>query len=141
MAAIEIRPRSRMRIVSAKPMVDLADALAVGNADAVERELRRIARAATELAQVLGRREPRRPALDDERGDPACFDSDAAFVRASTTQKPPTEPWVMNVFVPLRTQSFPSRLAVVLSAAESLPLPGSVSAQAASHSPLAAFGR
>jgi hypothetical protein len=71
---------------------------------------------------------------------PFCFDT-SGFVRASTTQKPPTLPCVMNIFVPLMIQSSPSRLAVVRSPAESLPLPGSVRAHAASHSPRAAFGR
>jgi hypothetical protein len=47
----------------------------------------------------------------------------------------------MNILVPLMIQSLPSRRAVVARPAESLPLPGSVSAHAASHSPLAAFGR
>jgi hypothetical protein len=63
------------------------------------------------------------------------------LVRANTTQKPPTEPCVMNVLVPLITQPSPSRTAVVVSAALSDPEPGSVSAHAANHSPLAAFGR
>ena len=85
-------------------------------------------------------REPLRPVLDDERGDPLLLGA-SALVRARTTQKPPTLPCVMNIFVPLMTQLSPSRRAVVARAAESLPLPGSVSAQAASHSPLAAFGR
>ena len=71
---------------------------------------------------------------------PFCL-ATSGFVRASTTQKPPTQPCVMNIFVPLMTQSSPSRRAVVARAAESLPLPGSVRAQAASHSPLAALGR
>ena len=71
---------------------------------------------------------------------PRCLGA-SGFVRASTTQKPPTEPWVMNIFVPSITQSLPSRRATVRRPAESLPLPGSVSAQAASHSPVAALGR
>ncbi len=76
--------------------------------------------------------------LDDERRD--ALDT-FGFVRASTTQKPPTLPCVMNILVPFKTQSPPSRRAVVARLAESLPLPGSVSAHAASHSPLAALGR
>jgi hypothetical protein len=47
----------------------------------------------------------------------------------------------MNILVPFKTQPLPSLFAVVRRLAESLPLPGSVSAQAASHSPAAAFGR
>ena len=82
---------------------------------------------------MLGCREARRAVLDDERRDSLAASAPSASVRARTTQKPPTDPCVMNAFVPLRTQPSPSRRAVVRSAAESLPLPGSVSAHAASQ--------
>ena len=63
------------------------------------------------------------------------------LVRASTTQNPPTEPCVMNILVPFKSHPSPSRTATVFIPALSDPLPGSVSAHAASHSPLAALGK
>ena len=69
---------------------------------------------------------------------PCCLRSGSVF--ASTTNVSPTVPWVMNVFVPLRTQPSPRRTAVVFMPAASEPLPGSVSPQAAS-SPVASGGR
>jgi len=65
---------------------------------------------------------------------------DLGSVRASTTQVPATVPWVMNVFEPLSTQWSPFLTAVVRMPAASDPEPGSVSAQAASFSPVASAG-
>jgi hypothetical protein len=66
---------------------------------------------------------------------PRCAGKDW-FVRASTTQNPPTDPCVMNILLPLSNQSSPSLTAVVRRPALSEPDPGSVSAHAASHSPV-----
>ena len=87
------------------------------------------------LSRCFDAREPRRPVLDDERGDAALLGRRRGSSARGRRRSRRREPCVMNVLVPLRTQSSPSRRAVVRSAAESLPLPGSVSAHAASHSP------
>ena len=60
---------------------------------------------------------------------------------ASTTKTSPTVPWVMNILLPLSSHFSPCFTAVVFMPAESEPLPGSVSAHAPSHSPVASFGR
>ena len=140
MAAMEIRPRSRMRIVSAKPRSTSPTRCA-----SVTRTSSRVSSAVSlarhpSLSRCLDAVNPGVPWSTTNAVIPRCLDA-AGLVRARTTQNPPTDPWVMKVFVPSSTQSSPSRRAVVRRAAESLPLPGSVSAQAASHSPLAALGR
>ena len=70
---------------------------------------------------------------------PLCPASLSVF--ANTTYSDATPALVMNRLPPSRTYSSPSRRAVDLIAALSEPDPGSVSAYAASHSPLASFGR
>src|SRR6266851_5251809 len=62
-------------------------------------------------------------------------------VDASTTKTSPTVPWVMNVLEPFRIQPPALRTAVDFIAEASEPEPGSVSAHAASHSPVASFGK
>ena len=54
---------------------------------------------------------------------------------------PPTEPWVMNVLVPLMTQRSPFRTARVREALASEPAPGSVSPHPPSTRPEASWGR
>ena len=63
---------------------------------------------------------------------PRCFCSCA--VRARSTKTSANFPFVTNVFVPFRMYSSPFRSARVMSAAESEPEPGSVSANAPSFS-------
>ena len=60
-----------------------------------------------------------------------------AIGRGHDDQHVGAAPWVMNVLVPLSTQSSPSRVAVVRVPAASLPALGSVSAHAPSFSPFA----
>ena len=62
-------------------------------------------------------------------------------VTAITTTASATAPCVMKHFVPLITHSPPSSFAFVRSPPESEPAPGSVSAHAASASPLTSRGR
>ena len=71
---------------------------------------------------------------------PCCFF--AGSVTASTTNTLPTEPWVMNVLVPVSVQlPSGSRSARVRAPAASEPDPGSVRPQAPSAAPLASRGR
>ena len=62
-------------------------------------------------------------------------------VFANTVKKSAIPPFVIQSFSPFRTQSSPSRTAVVLMPAASEPAPGSVRQKAAIVSPLASFGR
>ena len=59
----------------------------------------------------------------------------ARSVTAMRTATPPTDAFVMKFFEPFRTQSPPSRTAVVRVPLESEPASASVSPHAASHSP------
>jgi hypothetical protein len=61
-------------------------------------------------------------------------------VTAMITYVEPTDPCVMNVLLPLRIQSLPSRLAVVFMLPESLPEPGSVNPHAPNLRPEARSG-
>ena len=62
-------------------------------------------------------------------------------VTAKTTVRSATEPWVVKVFEPFRTQPpLPSERAVVRVPPASLPAVGSVRLQAPIHSPVASLG-
>src|SRR4051794_21297581 len=68
-------------------------------------------------------------------------DADFSPVFARTVQTSAIGPLVMKIFVPLSTQSAPSRTAVVRRPAESDPASGSVEAQAPIHVPSQSDGR
>ena len=102
----------------------------------VERELDRVARTAAELLEVLRRGEALRAVLDDEGGDALLLRD--VRVRAREHDAEAADAALRDEH--LRAVDDPlvgarSRRAVVRRPAESLPLPGSVSAHAASHSP------
>ncbi|MNC94826.1 hypothetical protein D3C83_117840 [compost metagenome] len=63
-----------------------------------------------------------------------------ARITASTTEMSAYVALVMKFFVPLSTQSLPSRTAVVRKPPASLPEPGSVSPHAPIHSPEVSLG-
>src|SRR5438105_1621142 len=81
---------------------------------------------------------PGRPFSSRNAVTPFCLSPGS--VSASTTKTSPTVPWVMNILVPFSNQPLSLRTAVVRIPAASLPLPGSVSAQAASFFPAAMSG-
>src|SRR5262249_58962713 len=62
-------------------------------------------------------------------------------VTARRTARLPDDAFVMNFFEPFRTQTSPSRTAVVFVPLESEPASASVSPHAASHSPVTRRGR
>ena len=107
-AAMLMRPLSRMLIASVKPAPSRRRAARRGTRTSRSDELGGVARAAAHLAAQLARRRARRAALDRERGD-AAWRLRRASVLASTTHTPPTVPCVMNILLPLSTQSSPSR--------------------------------
>ena len=88
-------------------------------------------------------RKPGIPRSITKAVSPLAFFS--GLVEAITTNTPPTEPWVMKVFVPLMTHLSvalsPWRTARVRAAPASEPEPGSVSPHPPSTSPLASRGR
>src|SRR5436309_188745 len=136
-AAIPIRPPSRVAIAIVKPLCRSPSRLSLGIRQPSKPRVT-VSLARIPILSSFFRTEKPFASVGTTNAEISCF---FGPVRAYTTTIRATDAFVANVFVPRKTHSSRSRVAVARIAAASDPLPGSARAYAPSHSPRATGSR
>ena len=135
-----MRPLSRIRSVSTKPLPSWPSRFAERHAAVLEHQLGGVRRAHAELVLLAARSGS--PGSRARRRSPRCPSCPPRGRSPSSPRPcPRCAPLVMKFFEPFSTQCWPSRTAVVRMPPASEPEPGSVRPQQPTFSPRASGGR